>query len=257
MVLALLVGSSACSSSGESVAEPSSSSSPAATIAEGKPCPPAPEELGLPQGSGCATSATGEFERRGHQATFVVYARVDGSGIPKEWRFRLDRPDDSSIDEPAPVGSRSSYPLILGSEDADGMGLDEAFVRAVTHSYHSGATFEVALFGVENGEFFRVQERGKRFAIPVGGVSVFGEGGECRDVDLDGDPELVLLRIDYVSEEVQRWSERIYEWSDRSLRLARRREGRFAKTGYNDPLVLRFYSLRCFGFEPRFPYSRG
>jgi predicted DNA-binding transcriptional regulator AlpA len=30
-----------------------------------------------------------------------------------------------------------------------------------------------------------------------------------------------------------------------------------AKTGYSDPLLYRYYSLRCFDFEPPFPYARG
>jgi hypothetical protein len=110
---------------------------------------------------------------------------------------------------------------------------------------------------VRAGEFFRVRLDGAPSAFQVGGVSTFGEGAECRDVDLDGDAEFLLLRVDDVFGEVQRFSERIYEWRARSLHFVRRDEGRMAKTGYSDPLLYRYYSLRCFDFEPPFPYARG
>ncbi|MDQ4143811.1 MAG: hypothetical protein M3198_08750 [Actinomycetota bacterium] len=161
------------------------------------------------------------------------------------------------MDEVFPIGSDSSYPVVLGAVDADEDGLEEVFVKVLTHEYHAGATYEVAIFAARSNDIFRIKADGEAFSLAVGGVSTFGEGVECRDVDEDSEPELVLLRVDYVASAIQRWSERIYEWKSRSLELRARREGRFAKTGYEDPLLWRYYSLRCFSLNPPYPYTRG
>ncbi|MEA2432784.1 MAG: hypothetical protein QOG54_241 [Actinomycetota bacterium] len=150
-----------------------------------------------------------------------------------------------------------SYPVIVGSEDADLDGVDEAFIKVITHLYHSGATNELAIYGFRNGRFFRVKRDGEPFVFQVGGVSVFGEGAECRDVDTDGTAEFLLLRIEGVTNDFQNVSERIYRWKNRSLIFMKRTAGVFAKTGYSDPLLFRYYSLRCFSLDPPFPYARG
>jgi hypothetical protein len=225
-------------------------------IAEGQPCPPAPPDTGLGR-SGCVSRARGTFQRGRGSQELIVYALLDLDGFPREWRFILKARNRMVLEDPFPDGSATSYPRILGAADADRDGVDEAFVKVLTHSYHSGATHEIGIFGIQGGRIFRVRADGVPLRFPVGGVSTFGEGAECRDVDLDGDAEFLLLRIDYVFGEIQRWSERVYEWTDRSLEFARREKGRMAKTGYYDPLLYRYYSLRCFDFEPPFPYARG
>jgi hypothetical protein len=187
----------------------------------------------------------------------IAYAQLGDDGLPRRWRLGITRAGGTRHDEVIYAGSSTSYPRILGAADADGDGSDEVFVKVVTHHYHSGATHEIAMFGVRERDIFRVQMDGTPSLLQVGGVSTFGEGAECRDVDLDGDPEFVLLRIDDVFGDVQRFSERVYEWRDHALHFSSRSEGRMAKTGYSDPLLYRYYSLRCFDFEPPFPYARG
>lgn len=259
-VVILVLGGVSCSrDSSERTAAPSGTSSPSPipTFVDGEPCPPAPTELGLPSKTGCASATGGRFEETGEQGTFIVYATLDDQSLPVEWHLRLSRPSGAPLDEPVDVGSVASYPLVIGAEDADGEGLDEAFVSLLTHSYHSGKTRELGIFGVEDGRFFRVKAEGEPFLFQVGGVSVTGHGAECRDVDLDGKPEFVVLYIDGVINDTQEVNDRIYRWRDRSLGLLESRRGRMAKAGYSDPLLWRYYSFRCLGFEPPPPYTRG
>ncbi|HEY7876398.1 MAG TPA: hypothetical protein VIG64_14880, partial [Actinomycetota bacterium] len=245
-VMLLLAG---CS--GPRAHAPSAAASPSPSsdgIEDGAPCPPAPAELGLPDDAGCASAASGIFSPAPRGTDLISYALVGEEGYPRRWRLRVMRPDGEWLEEPIYAGSATSYPRLLGTADANDDGSDEAFVKVATHSYHSGATHEIAIFGVRPRDIYRVQIDGRPSLFQVGGVSTFGEGVECRDVDLDGDPELVLLRIDFVFGEIQRFSERVYEWEGTGLRFSSRREGRMAKTGYNDPLLYRYYSLRCFDF---------
>jgi hypothetical protein len=256
-LLALAAGCSGPRHAAPSAGVPTATTSAAPLIADGEPCSPAPGFLGLSSRAGCVSITRGIFERDHGSQELIVYALLDPDGFPIEWRVMLRDPDGEFVDERLPAGSATSNPSVLGAADADRDGVDEAFVRIVTHSYHSGATHEIGIFGVRRGDLFRVRADGAPLRFPVGGVSTFGEGAECRDVDLDGDAEFILLRVDYVFGETQRWSERVYEWTDRSLTFVRREEGRMAKTGYSDPLLYRYYSLRCFDFEPPFPYARG
>jgi hypothetical protein len=247
-----------CSSGRQPAASLAPSPSPSAeAIAEGRPCPAAPADAGIDGRVGCVSSARGTFEPEDGPQSLILYALLDDEGFPRQWRLRMTRTDGPPVDEVIYAGSPTSYPRMLGAADANADGRDEAFAKVATHSYHSGATYDVGIFGVRDGDIYRVQIDGRPSLFQIGGVSVFGEGAECRDADLDGDPEFLLLRIDGVFGEVQRWSERVYEWSGTTLHFASRREGRMAKTGYADPLLYRYYSLRCFDFEPPFPYARG
>ncbi|MDQ4096062.1 MAG: hypothetical protein M3174_07665 [Actinomycetota bacterium] len=241
--------------SGPSEAAPSPTASPA--IVDGEPCPPAPEHLDLPPEAGCASSTSSDFEPDEDAQTFIAYALVDQRRLPEEWHLRVTRDDGDHLDQRVAIGSDASYPLVLGAEDADGRGLDEAFVKVLSHSYHSGKTYEVAMFGVRKDRFFQIEADGEPLVFQIGGVSVFGQGAECRDVNADGRPEFLVLYIDGVHNEVQETVERIYSWRNRSLSLMRREEGRLVKTGYSDPLLWRYYSLRCFDFEPPYPFKRG
>ena len=259
VIILVLAGMSCSGHRSEDTSAPSgkSSPSPIPTFVDGEPCPPAPSGLELPTGTGCASSASGHFEEAGEQGTFIVYAKVDDQGHPVEWHLRLSRPSAAPLDETVDIGSAASYPQVIGAEDADGEGLDEVFVSLLTHSYHSGKTRELGIFGVEDGRFFRVEAEGEPFLFQVGGVSVTGHGAECRDVDLDGKPEFVVLYIDGVMNDFQEVNDRIYRWRERSLVLLESRRGRMAKAGYSDPLLWRYYSFRCLGFEPPPPYTRG
>lgn len=259
MLVCLLVAVG-CSNTHVRAGRPSPSttaSPPTPLIEDGAPCPRSPEDLGLSADTGCASSTTGSFEARQGIQELIVYAQVDARGMPVDWRVRVTRDSAPPLDEPFDFGSKSSYPLVLGAENADERGPEEAFVKVLTHSYHSGKTHEVAIFGVRGGHVFAVEADGAPLVFQVGGVSYFGEGAECRDVDMDGTPEFLVLRVDGVFGDVQTWSERIYEWKARSLTLEREKRGHLAKTGYHDPLLWRFYSLRCFSFDPPFPFTRG
>lgn len=254
-VLLAMIG--ACTDDGEGKrAEVATSPTGLPAIVDGAACPQAPPELELPSDSGCATSMLGNFEPDSLRQTLVVYALLDDERRPSEWHLRLTRPSGSPLDERVDIGSEASYPLALGAEDADGDELDEAFVKLVTHSYHSGKTHDVGIFGVRDSHFFQVQADGEPLLFQVGGVSVFGMGAECRDVDANGTPEFLLLHVDGVTNDVQKTIERTYTWRNRSLLLKDRKEGRMAKAGYSDPLLWRYYSLRCFEFEPEYPFSR-
>ena len=226
------------------------------SIVEGQPCPPAPGDFSV-SGAGCVSSASGTFESGSPGETFSVYALLGDDGFPASWHAQVTRGEGAPLEASLDSGSPASYPVVLGAEDADGKGLDEVFIRLVTHSYHSGKTHEVGMFGVDDGRLFRVEADSEPLLFQVGGVSVFGQGAECRDVDVDGDLEFVLLGIDGVVGYDQSWVERIYSWKDRALVLSERREGRSAKAGYTDPLLWRFYSLRCLEFDPGPPYTRG
>lgn len=232
------------------------SPSPTPAIIDGEPCPPPPADLDLGPNVGCVSETAGTFELHEEGETFIVYALVDERRLPTEWHLRVTRRSREALDEKVAIGSDASYPLVLGAEDSDGRGLDEVFVKLLTHSYHSGKTHEVGIFGIRDGHFFQVEADGVPLLFQVGGVSVFGQGAECRDVDADGTPEFLLLHIDGVVGDVQKWTERTYRWRDRSLVLVEREEGRMAKTGYQDPLLWRYYSLRCLSFEPEYPYAR-
>jgi hypothetical protein len=225
-------------------------------IVEDDPCPPSDPGLGLPPDSGCVSSTAGTFEPNVPAEQLFLYALTDGEGFPTEWHFRLVS-EDKVIDRRMFVAHLWGYPVIVGSEDADLDGVDEIFVKLVTHLYHSGATNEVGIYTFGEGRFSRVERDGEQFLFQVGGVSVFGEGAECRDVDADGDAEFLLLRIEGVSNDVQNISTRTYEWRNRELFFVRRKAGKFVKTGYSDPLLFRYYSLRCFTMDPPFPYARG
>lgn len=255
LVLALALSATSCSDGeGNSSATPEPSTSSTAAIIDGEPCPKAPPELQLPSGSGCASFTTGTFEPGEDQAKFISYASLDERALPVEWHLRVTRSSEDPLDETVQIGSAASYPVVIGSEDADRDGLDEVFVKLLTHSYHSGKTHELGIFGVDTDEFFQVRADGEPLLFQVGGVSVFGQGAECRDVDADGTPEFLLLHVDGVVNDVQEIVERIYRWRDRSLVLIERDESRMAKTGYSDPLLWRYYSFRCLDFEPPPPY---
>jgi hypothetical protein len=149
----------------------------------------------------------------------------------------------------------ATYPEVVGSVDADGRGGEEVFVKLVLHVYHSGGTREVGIFRVaEQDRLVRVRGDDGPFLFPLGGVSRYGEGAECRDVDLDGRPEFVRLRVDRVRYDVQRARETIYEWVGGTLHEARDKTYRFAKTSLVDPLLRRLYHFTCFELDPLPPY---
>lgn len=260
LAIVVTVGAS-CSGERRPAATDAPTEPPAASIGtdieDGQPCPPAPADLGLEERTGCVSVAMGTFEPGARAQRLISYALLDERGLPTEWRLRVTRDGGAPLDQRVGIGSPTSYPRVLGTADADRDGLDEAFVKVLTHLYHSGATHEVAIFGVARGRLFRVRVDAVPLRFPVGGISTFGEGAECRDIDLDGTPEFLLLRVDDAFGEFQRLSRRIYRWKDRSLEFVEREEDRMAKTGYADPLLYRYYSLRCFDFEPPFPYARG
>jgi predicted phosphodiesterase len=150
---------------------------------------------------------------------------------------------------------RFTEPQVVGATDVDSDGDDEAFVNVVDHVYHGGTTSVLGLFALRGERLARVADtRGNALEIPVGGVSNFGEGVECRDVDGDGTPELQLLRIDSASSARSRWTEKVYRWRGERLELLDTNRGTLRRDGFNDPRVLRFYELHCGRLDPAFPF---
>jgi hypothetical protein len=208
ILIVCAIGCSACTaSSGDAGSGPTPArTTPGAspTIVDEAPCPLAPGDLGLPPGAGCASSATGTFETGEGLQSLIVYADLDARRFPVAWRVRVTRDADDPLDERLGYGSEFSYPEVLGAENADDIGPDEAFVKVLTHSFHSGRTHEVAILGVRDGHVFTVEADGEPLVFQVGGVSYSGWGAECRDVDLDGSPEFLVLSIDGVFGEIQK-----------------------------------------------------
>lgn len=235
----------------EPIEQPLAESSAAPQV-DGAPCEPAPADM--PADSGCLTRTIGDFDGDGAPDDLAVYASLDDGSLPISWRARIDLGSGETITEALKIGSVFSYPTVLGAEDADGDGADEAFLKTKTHLYHSGAIYEVGIFKLGPSRFFQVHESGSPLNFQIGAISYFSQGAECRDVDFDGKPEFVLLAVDGVINDVQKWNERIYGWRGDSLVFLQRKEGKMAKTGYNDPMLRRFYGIRCFTFDPPAPF---
>lgn len=154
-----------------------------------------------------------------------------------------------------PRVDRFTNPQVVGATDVDGDGDDEVFVNVVDFVYHGGTTSVLGLFALHGEALERVTDpAGDPLDLPVGGVSNFGEGVECRDVDGDGTPELQLLRIDSATSERSRWIEQVYRWRGDDLVLAETTRGTLRRQGYTDPRVLRFYELHCGRLDPPYPF---
>lgn len=246
-----------CAHGDEPAATRSPTPSPSATVAvfdETKPCPPADPRLRLPASSGCASEIEADVDGDGRSDRVVAFAATNEGGEPLRWRLRLALGSGDVEVQPLGAGSTTSYPVLLGGADANGDGTDEVFAKVRTHLYHSGATHDIGIYTFDRGRLRRVESGGIPLDVPIGGVSYFGEGAECRDVDDDGVPELQLLRVDGVMEDEQRTLVRTYRWDGARVVFVHRHTGSFAKTGYDDPRLLRFYQLHCFGLDPPYPY---
>ncbi|HEX2296006.1 MAG TPA: metallophosphoesterase [Actinomycetota bacterium] len=173
----------------------------------------------------------------------------------REWRVRARLANGDTVAARLPPVDRFTRPEVVGAADADGDGDDEVFVNVVDFVYHGGTTSVLGLFALRDGDLERVTDaRGRPLDVPVGGVSNFGEGLECRDLDGDGVPEIRLLRIDSASSARSRWIEQVYRWRGEELKLVRTVRGTLRRRGFDDPRVLRFYELHCGALDPPFPF---
>ena len=220
----------------------------------GEPCTPV--RIGAPGAAGCVSSFTGDFDGDGLADKFSVFAYLDPKGFPIDWNIRLDLRGKPGATFALIPADGFTYPEAVGATDADGDGDDEMFVNVADHVYHGGTTSVLALYRMLPGALVRVDgPGGKPLDIAVGGVSNFGEGLECRDLDGDGTPELQLLRIDSASSARSRWSVQVYRWTDEgSLELVEKKRGTLRRRGFTDPRVLRFYELHCGRLDPPYPY---
>ncbi len=256
----MLMAFASCSWPGPAAApgenDASAAPTPTATarIVGGEPCPDRTADSETNDTVGCFSHGVGDFDGDGSSDDLTVFAGLDSGGYPSSWFARLHLANGETIEEKLTIGSKFGYPIVLGAVDANGDGDDEAFVRTGTHLYHSGATHDVGIFVLDGSGLSQVREARAPFEFEVGAISYFALGAECRDIDFDGSPEFVVLRIDGVINDVQRWSERIYRWKGDSLVFEERLHGRLAKTSYSDPLLRRFYGLACFSFDPAAPY---
>lgn len=195
-----------------------------------------------------ASELTGDFD--GDGANDVLY--MTGSGNRRGLRAVLG---SGAFDTYPLTVDDFTRPQLVGVTDADGDGDDEAFVNVLDHVYHGGTTSVLALFAWRDGVLAPVvDDRKQPFELPVGGVSNFGEGVECRDVDADGTPEVQLLRIDSASSARSRWIEKVYRWRGAALELIETNRGTLRRRGFTDPRVYRFYELHCGRLDPAYPF---
>ena len=183
----------------------------------------------------------------------VTFARLDDRDMPTTWVmtwFRSGVRPESIPLEKHPF----SYPRLVGTVDADRDGGDEIFVKVNDHLYHSGGSPIVGIFTFHRDELRRVQENGEPFEADINGVSNYGTGLRCEDVDEDGDPELVLIRVSSALSDRPRWSLTTYEWAGASVVQKGTQSGRMRREGYPDPRVSAYYELRCFELNPPYPY---
>ncbi|MFN2588016.1 MAG: metallophosphoesterase family protein [Actinomycetota bacterium] len=202
---------------------------------------------GADDGTPGASSVAGDFD--GDGSGDVLYLAGNG----QRWELRLELASGAVGTYPLTVDD-FTRPQLVGVTDADADGDDEAFVNVLDHVYHGGTTSVLELFAWR-GELAPVTDRrGRAFELPVGGVSNFGEGVECRDVAGDATPELQLLRIDSASSARSRWIEKVYRWRATGLELVRTARGTLRRRGFTDPRVYRFYELHCGRLDPAYPF---
>jgi hypothetical protein len=219
----------------------------------GGPCPPV-SDPSVPEDSGCLTEAVGDFDGDGRDDRLLVYATVGRGALPRSWHMRAVLASGGS--EISLKATRESYPVAIGSVDADGDARAEAFVKTKDFLFHSAGSSVVGLFQIEDGALQQVEtETGDPFEIRVGGITQLGEGADCRDLDEES-PKLILLRIWTYDHSFKTWrfSKRIFEWQGNELAQNRRVQGTIEATDYIDPDVRRFYSIRCGDFDPTYPY---
>ncbi|MDQ4124804.1 MAG: metallophosphoesterase family protein, partial [Actinomycetota bacterium] len=195
-------------------------------------------------------AATGDLD--GDGANDTVTLETAGA---RRWDLVATLASGEVVRAPLPQVDRFTNVQVVGATDADGDGDDEVFVNVGDVVYHGGSTSVLGLFALRGETLERVTDAdGTPFDLPVGGVSNFGEGVECRDVDGDGAPELQLLRIDSATSARSRWIEQVYRWRGDDLALVRTTRGTLRRQGYTDPRVLRFYELHCGRLDPPYPF---
>ena len=200
----------------------------------------APEDL-------AARDVSGDLDGDG-KSDVVSLERLGG----ERWELRVDLASGGSVAAPLEV-TDFTEPQVVGATDTDGDGDDEVFVNVVDHVYHGGTTSVLGLYALRDGGLERVRDAGGRpLDMPVGGVSNFGEGVECRDAG--GVSEIRLLRIDSATSARSRWVEQAYRWRGDELKLVRTDRGTLRRKGAGDPRVLRFYELHCGRLDPPFPF---
>ncbi len=135
---------------------------------------------------------------------------------------------------------------LRGLADANGDGLQEAFV-----SLSRGAANDfMGVFALTGSELIQVEEAGEGpLLIDVGGPADFGSGGACKDVDGDGNPELVLFEVHSAQGSRHAWKKDIYEWEGFRVLFREKVTGSFEYRGRKDDRrVGGFHEFRCGGF---------
>jgi predicted phosphodiesterase len=171
------------------------------------------------------------------------------------WAIALELSGGTTRSTPLPVTDGFTRPQLVGATDADGDGDDEVFVNVADHVYHGGTTSVLGLYSLRDDRLVRVTDaRGRPLDMPVGGVSYFGDGIECRDDDADGTPEIGLLSVSNAGGLRSRWVEQVYAWRGDDLKLIRTTNGALRREGITDPRILRFYQLHCGRLDPPYPF---
>jgi hypothetical protein len=146
--------------------------------------------------------------------------------------------------------------MAIGAVDADTDGDDDVFVKVGDHLYHGASQAVVGIFVWHDGNVTRVSLDGDPLVIRVGGVTQWGEGAHCDDVDSDGDLELLIHRVETRDHQFETWTwrERVLDWEGAEVRLVDHREGAIYPNSYTDPELRFYYQLECGRFDPPYPY---
>jgi hypothetical protein len=208
---------------------------------DGDPCPPSDDDR-LPAESGCVSAVTGDLDGDHVGDLLIVFAGLDRSRRPGSWRARAitaagGRADLTLVDGPS---AAQRFLRTSGAADADGDGREEIFVNAD----RGASTQFLEILALDGGRLVAIEEHGRgRLRIAVGGSVTHGDGGECRDVDGDGRPELVLASATTNDGRIYTIEERVYRWSGREVVL----ETTTSRTlGGAAPAAGRaFYELEC------------
>lgn len=208
----------------------------------------------LPPRAGCVTSAAADLDGDGSPDRVAVYAVLEGAK-PKRWSLDV-RLETGSFASVALAGSRHSYPVLVGAVDADADGDDDLFVKLFDHLYHGAGQAVMRIFQWDGSALVPVRRHGKPLDFRVGGVTQWGEGAHCDDVDDDGRPELILHRIETHDHAFKRWvwREQVFTWRGSRVDLVDRRSGAIVPDAYIDPRVRFYYGFSCGSLDPPYPY---
>ncbi|HYY45284.1 MAG TPA: hypothetical protein VE975_08880 [Actinomycetota bacterium] len=180
-----------------------------------------------------------------------LYALIDGDGDPGSWWLKTGSGSRSESRRFDP-GVQVTYPLLLGTEDVDGDGKDEVFVRPYLHFLHSGSLWTIQILRLDTGHARPVRTaNGESFMPIVGGVSNFGYGLRCRR--RAGRPVVILTQVYNAVSPRPLKVLKVMRFREGLLVPGPVRRTHITREGFSDPDVLDLYELNC-GRVKKDPY---